>query len=322
MTTITKAVNEYLQYIQRMDVTVGHLEHEAWALERLTSFTGLIDIDSLDRADLKRAYNTVKGRSGRKYSQRTKDNLANAWARFFEWAVTRTLIVENIANKLPRNTYLAPEKGKGADPAHFALVKSKLHEYAYHRGGEPIDIRNALIVSLSMDSAARLVSLWSAELKVMQEALKHPEYVRHPRGKSTVYHWRSRGKGHANRIVRLIFLESSAELLRSYLSVRPMTDSKYLFVSHQARNYGGQLDKYNISTAFRKLCDYCKVPRFLSHAVRHRLITDMVLAGVDPKTVQEFACHKKVTTTLEVYTHVSRSRVAANAAYISQKYNA
>ena len=48
--------------------------------------------------------------------------------------------------------------------------------------------------------------------------------------------------------------------------------------------------------------------RFHPHMLRHTYITNLILAGADPKTAAELARHSDPTLTLQIYTEVSQSR--------------
>ena len=49
-------------------------------------------------------------------------------------------------------------------------------------------------------------------------------------------------------------------------------------------------------------------PGFKIHTLRHTCITRLVLAGADIKNVQVFAGHSDITTTMNIYTHVSNEQ--------------
>jgi len=40
------------------------------------------------------------------------------------------------------------------------------------------------------------------------------------------------------------------------------------------------------------------------HDLRHSVVTLLLSMGVDPRSIQEFAGHKDITTTLGIYTHM------------------
>ena len=44
--------------------------------------------------------------------------------------------------------------------------------------------------------------------------------------------------------------------------------------------------------------------------LRHTFITNLVLAGTDPKTIAELARHKSPVTSLQIYTEITDVRMA------------
>ncbi len=61
---------------------------------------------------------------------------------------------------------------------------------------------------------------------------------------------------------------------------------------------------------------------FTSHMLRHTFITNLVNSGVDVKTTSKLARHSNVTTTLQVYTHVSEKNLenAIDTTFNKEKY--
>jgi hypothetical protein len=59
------------------------------------------------------------------------------------------------------------------------------------------------------------------------------------------------------------------------------------------------------------------------HALRHPLITDLVVTGVYPKDAQVLARHSTITLTLDRYTHIRRAdlRAAASEYFLAQARN-
>lgn len=49
--------------------------------------------------------------------------------------------------------------------------------------------------------------------------------------------------------------------------------------------------------------------RYDFHALRHQFVSDLVRAGVDPKTAQILARHSAITLTMDVYTHTDQEQI-------------
>ena len=67
--------------------------------------------------------------------------------------------------------------------------------------------------------------------------------------------------------------------------------------------YGQQSDQFSF---FRIVCtlDFHVTP----HQLRHTYVTNLIAAGVDPKTVQYLAGHKNSKVTMDIYARVKYNR--------------
>lgn len=72
---------------------------------------------------------------------------------------------------------------------------------------------------------------------------------------------------------------------------------------------GDYLNPGYLSTAIKRIVSSV-IPHFHTHMLRHTYVTNLVMAGADPKTAASLARHKNVTTTLEIYTEISAKRKA------------
>ena len=62
------------------------------------------------------------------------------------------------------------------------------------------------------------------------------------------------------------------------------------------------------------------VPRVRFHDLRHSHATQLLLAGVHPKVAQERLGHASITTTLDLYSHVTESLQEDAAAKLDTAY--
>jgi site-specific recombinase XerD len=107
------------------------------------------------------------------------------------------------------------------------------------------------------------------------------------------------GKGRKQRLV--IFNQTSAEALRTYLGVRPRSVDSALFLGRTRR----RLSPRHIWEIFHRIYKMSKLQVKASpHTLRHSFATHLLEHGVDLITIQELLGHESVATT-QVYTNVS-----------------
>lgn len=83
-----------------------------------------------------------------------------------------------------------------------------------------------------------------------------------------------------------------------------------------SRPDGTTLSKTNFGRAYHyPLINRAGVPRITFHDLRHTAATLGLLAGTNPKVIQEMLGHKSISVTMDIYSHVmpSTHRAAANA---------
>jgi site-specific recombinase XerD len=114
------------------------------------------------------------------------------------------------------------------------------------------------------------------------------------------------GKGNRPRTVYLS--ERAVDWLRTYLATRN-DKNKALFINYKGRNPGGRLTARSVERIVKKYALLAGLPANTTcHTLRHSFATDLLMKGVDLRTVQEFLGHKNIVTT-QVYTHVTRPRL-------------
>lgn len=101
--------------------------------------------------------------------------------------------------------------------------------------------------------------------------------------------------------------------------IKPLMSQKYIF-----QNDKGEL--FNNSQVTRGWEKYQKEAGIQStpHQLRHSYQTMLFDAGIDVKTAQKWLGHADIKTTLDIYTHLSESRLAQSTeklfSYISDRY--
>jgi len=115
------------------------------------------------------------------------------------------------------------------------------------------------------------------------------------------------GKGGRARTV--YFSKSAIDWLGKYLETRK-DDEKALFINYSGpKNAPRRLTPRAIEKTIKKYTVMAGLPITTTpHVLRHSFATDLLVQGVDLRTVQEFLGHKNILAT-QIYTHVTNKRL-------------
>ena len=115
------------------------------------------------------------------------------------------------------------------------------------------------------------------------------------------------GKGGTPRTV--YFSERALKWIKKYLDTRNDKD-KALFINYRSpKEKNRRLTPRSIERIVKKYAIKAGVPIFTTpHTLRHSYATDLLMQGVDLRTVQEFLGHKNIATT-QIYTHITNKRL-------------
>lgn len=93
-------------------------------------------------------------------------------------------------------------------------------------------------------------------------------------------------------------------------------------ITHASRVIHGWKQTQKDGASSRELDTAPICPEFDFHSLRHTHCTDLLLSGVDPKSVQLRLGHKDIKTTLNIYEHITAKRQEETAAKLDQLYAA
>jgi len=78
-----------------------------------------------------------------------------------------------------------------------------------------------------------------------------------------------------------------------------------VFCEHRKSRALEPCNPYTVTRRWNRIADEINRSKVRLHDLRHTHATLLLTAGVNPKVVQERLGHKKVTTTLDTYSHVT-----------------
>lgn len=111
------------------------------------------------------------------------------------------------------------------------------------------------------------------------------------------------GKG---RKERMLFISSNDTInnLQKWLDLRQNNKNDYSFLNR----YRNPLTIHSIKDIFFKYRNFSKInPSSTPHYLRHTFATNLLINGVDIRSVQEILGHSSISTT-EIYTEISLNR--------------
>jgi len=119
------------------------------------------------------------------------------------------------------------------------------------------------------------------------------------------------GKGKHPRTV--YFSNRALDWIRKYIKIRDGycdKTEKALFINfHTPDDAERRLTSRSIERLVKKYAILGNVPMFTTpHTLRHSMATDLLMQGVDLRTIQEFLGHQNIVTT-QIYTHVTNKHL-------------
>jgi integrase len=187
---------------------------------------------------------------------------------------------------------------------------ASLASFAGHRGWRPRDVRDAALVSVVADSSRRRGEVWNLRRVDVARALERAEPLG---GGRSVYHVESHGK---TGPVSIRFYDESAMLLRRWLELLP-AGAVFVFISLRT---GERLRADALHLGLLRVCEFAGVKPFRFHAIRKRVVTEVIAATGDAKVGQLLAGHASERTTQMYYNDVQQAAVDVAAGALAAKY--
>lgn len=306
--SLQAALDAYLVYLAGENYTTTHLNSVRLRLERFVTGRENVPVTAVSKEEIHAHFVAMKEAG---LADGTLAGHKSTHRAFWRWCKRKNWIEENPSKilKSKRHAYsFDPVHFQPADEDDFRRVLAALGDFAAHRGYRPRDVRDALIVSLTIDSGKRREEIWNIQRRKMEVALERGRAV----GGRTIYHVPSSGKTGA---VDVRFFDESAELTRRWLLMLSAS-AIYLFENPQT---GERLRVDYIGSAFLRICEFAGVPPFRFQATRKRNVIDISEAAGDAKVAQRLAGHKSIRTTQSHYNMIADKRVDEAAAQLANE---
>ena len=308
MPTVKDVTKRYLEHLREQMLSDAHITTVRQRLsfflreqdEQITNAGRLIGF--LTPADI--AGHLRSFEAERDASEGYMAGLISTHKAFWRWCCERGYTRQDLGEKLRGRSY-RPQVRRPAPEKDIAAVARALPAYAATGGF--VALRDALLVSMSLDSGARRRALRNLRADALADALRAP--VQTPAG--PVYTALSFSKG---KTAKIRFGPATAALAGELLGHLP-DDCRHVFVSSRTWQ---QLHQDSLGDSFRRVCTFAGVPVFQSHAVRKRNTTDVArLAGLE--AARKYAGHSDSKVTREHYVDAFSDDVDAAAASIAAR---
>ena len=199
-----------------------------------------------------------------KYTPKSVSRKLNAVKTFFRW-----LISENVVTTDPSSSVAHP-KIENSLPKFLTQM-----EYRALRDVTRADVRIAAIVELILQTGLRIsevASVKTADIK--NGAMKIDAFATQP-----------------ERTIPLN--KPGQDALNSYLTIRPKSDSVYVFISKN----GKPLAVRNIRASIARYVQKAELPNYSVNDLRTTFIVENLKAGVDLILLSQVTGHKRLSTT-------------------------
>lgn len=300
MCNVKKAISVYLRHLAENQASAAHLKTVTWRLNRFAAGREKRSVTKLTRMEV--AEFVVAYAEGR--ADGTVAGMVTTLRAWFTWLKKRKLTSKNLGKNLKRPRF-DPVVRTAAPSNHIHAVTRCLPAFVAHRDQRPRDVRDALLVSLSLDCGGRLGSMADLRRSEVEKALKSGGSL--AADGRRVYRVISRGKTGS---IALEFCEETADLFRLWFTLSPPTTADRVFVSLSVNHLpqGTPLRRETATKAFARVCEFAGVPTFRAHAIRKRNISD-IIATNDAEVAQRYAGHRDLSTTMLHYREKSADQV-------------
>lgn len=302
------ALERFLDHLAEGGCGEKHLKTIRWRVGRFVLPRAEREVATVTRAELAQFFREYK----ETHADGSMAGMTASHRQFWRFCKRVGWVKRNLGKRLKSYSY-APVIRRPPPEGDVQKVAAALADFVASREQHPVDVRDALFVSLSLDCGGRR----GAMLK-----LKRSEVVRvlaeggrlTANGRTVYVVTVSRDKTGASR---LEFFEETAALFRLWFELSPARRNNHdrIFVSIWT---GKPIHPDTVSRAFERICRFAGVPVFRPHGVRKRNGREMIRA-TDAETARQYTGHKDVETLLLYYNQVEESEVHDAAAEMATR---
>lgn len=246
------------------------------------------ELTSITKGELARYFIALKvGRA-----EGTMSGYTTTHRNFWKFCKRQKWLPKNLAKGL-RNWSADPQVRQPAPEEDVQVVIRCLREFVTRRDHHPYDVRDALLVSLSIDCGQRLGAMCDLNRLDVLNTLRYGRQAQN--GRIGYLITVNVGKTGAANIE---FFDETAELFRLWFKVNPHQNTEKVFVSIKT---GEPLHRNSAAKAFVRVCKFAGVRPFRSHAIRKRNVSEIIEVIADAEVAQRYAGHSDMETTLRHY---------------------
>lgn len=313
---VARLLAEYADVVSEIGAERGHgarpntARNYRLAARRLGDLLAGETVDTVTAAKVTAAYRRLLDPSGEwRLSPQTVEGyhwfLCGAWRWMVGQGLADSSPMAGVTH--PRSSRWQGGEAPALDEGYLSRLVPELRRLAWGEGQDPGDRVAARAAIVALGTGMRVGEVCG--LRRVDHRPSVPDlHVAGTAVEAGGLHWQSATKGGRGRRVTLS-ASLEADVARM-LAERPGDGPRAPIVTAD----GSLARPSDVSRRFRAVCARLGLPRWARfHALRHTHATQLLLAGVDMRTVQERLGHADVATTLRHYGHVLPGRDAAAA---------
>lgn len=322
---LINALEKFLNHLKKQGGGVSHLKTVRWRIGRFMNPPAapgkerfsLADreVSSVTRVELAEFLEAYK----EGHSDGSMAGMTATHRQFWKYCKKKKWLTKNPAKGLKSYSY-APVMRQPPPEGDVLKVAACLPAFVAHRGRHPRDLRDALIVSLSLDCGGRRGAMMRLRRSQVVKALGEGRRAANGRLVYTVMVNRDK-----TGAAKLEFFEETADLFQQWFVVCPArprsggSGGSHLDDSVFVSMWTGRLLHPNtVSKALVRVCRFAGVPSFRPHGVRKRNGREMI-KNSDAATAQGYTGHKDIKTLLVHYNAVEQEDVDNAAAEMTTR---